>query len=55
VGYGYARSPELLQTGVLSLLRWLRMVGDTVFGFGAFAFAFAAFIVRLALVGRSKG
>ena len=39
VEYGtwYARSSEFLQTGLMNQLRWLRMVGDTVFAIGALA------------------
>ena len=37
VEYGtwYARSAEFLQTGIMGRLRWLRMIGDTIFAFGA--------------------
>jgi nitric oxide reductase subunit B len=37
VQYGtwYARSPEFLQTGVMNVLRWLRVPGDTLFAIGA--------------------
>jgi nitric oxide reductase subunit B len=37
VEYGtwYARSSEFLQTPLLTRLRWLRMIGDTLFAFGA--------------------
>ncbi|MFB3918129.1 MAG: nitric-oxide reductase large subunit [Terriglobales bacterium] len=37
VQYGtwYARSAEFLWSGHMNTLRWLRMVGDTVFAFGA--------------------
>ena len=37
VEYGtwYARSAEFLQQGFLNDLRWMRMIGDTVFAFGA--------------------
>jgi len=31
----------------MNMLRWLRVIGDTLFGFGAFAFV--AFVVRLTL------
>jgi nitric oxide reductase subunit B len=34
-GYWYARSAEFLQTPLLSRLRWLRMIGDTIFAVGA--------------------
>jgi nitric oxide reductase subunit B len=33
-GYWYARSPEFLQTGVMNVFRWLRVVGDTIFAVG---------------------
>ena len=37
VEYGtwYARSAEFMQTPILEKLRWLRMIGDTVFAIGA--------------------
>ncbi len=34
----YARSPEFLKTPTMDTLRWLRVVGDTVFAAGALAF-----------------
>jgi nitric oxide reductase subunit B len=46
VGYWYARSAEFLQTGVMDVLRWLRIVGDTVFALGAVALV--AFVAALA-------
>lgn len=36
-GLWYARSAEFLQTDVMQTLRWLRMVGDTVFAVGTLA------------------
>ncbi|MEA2626917.1 MAG: nitric oxide reductase subunit [Candidatus Binatota bacterium] len=33
-GYWYARSPEFLQTDLLQMLRWMRVVGDTIFAAG---------------------
>jgi len=36
-GYWFARSPEFLQTPLMSTLRWLRAPGDTVFALGAVA------------------
>jgi nitric oxide reductase subunit B len=36
-GMWYARSAEFLQTGVMDTLRWLRVVGDSIFAIGAFA------------------
>jgi nitric oxide reductase subunit B len=37
VEYGtwYARSAEFMQTPLLNRLRWMRMIGDTLFAFGA--------------------
>jgi nitric oxide reductase subunit B len=37
VEYGtwYARSSEFLQTGLMSRLRWMRMIGDTIVALGA--------------------
>jgi len=34
-GMWYARSPEFMQTPLVEAFRWLRIVGDTVFGLGA--------------------
>src|SRR5690606_2177960 len=33
-GLWYARSAEFLQTGMMDTLRWLRVVGDTIFAVG---------------------
>jgi nitric oxide reductase subunit B len=41
-GYWSARSPEFLQTEVMQILRWMRVVGDTVFAIGALAFVWFA-------------
>jgi nitric oxide reductase subunit B len=47
VGYWYARSPEFMQTPLMNTLRWLRVIGDTLFAGGALAFfAFAASLLR---------
>jgi nitric oxide reductase subunit B len=35
-GYWYARSAEFMQTDLMQTLRWLRMIGDTIFATGAF-------------------
>ena len=40
-GYWYARSAEFLHTGPMDTLRWLRVIGDTVFAAGALAFVAA--------------
>jgi nitric oxide reductase subunit B len=37
-GYWSARSPEFMQTHLMQSLRWMRMIGDTVFAIGAIAF-----------------
>jgi nitric oxide reductase subunit B len=42
-GYWYARSAEFLQTDVMQTLRWLRVVGDTIFAFGAFVLVYFVF------------
>jgi nitric oxide reductase subunit B len=36
-GFWYARSAEFLQTDLMNLLRWLRVIGDTIFAAGALA------------------
>lgn len=38
-GMWYARSAELMQIGLLDTLRWLRVIGDTIFAIGAVALA----------------
>jgi nitric oxide reductase subunit B len=38
VGMWYARSAEFLQTDLMETLRWLRVVGDTIFAAGILAF-----------------
>ena len=47
VGYWYARSSEFLQSEPMQLLRWLRVVGDSLFALGAFAFVLA--VVRMTI------
>ncbi len=42
-GYWYARSPELLQTGLINQLRWLRIVGDTIFAVGCLVLVWFVF------------
>lgn len=47
VGYWSARSPEFMQTELMQFLRWMRMIGDTLFGVGAIVFGyFALDIIR---------
>lgn len=36
-GYWYARSAEFMQTDLMQTLRWLRVIGDTIFFLGAVA------------------
>ncbi len=42
VGYWSARSPEFMQTALMQNLRWMRMVGDTLFAVGAVAWVWFA-------------
>ena len=42
-GYWSARSAEFMQTDLMQTLRWLRVLGDTVFAAGAVAFVWFAF------------
>jgi nitric oxide reductase subunit B len=44
-GLWYARSAEFMQTGTLDLIRWLRVIGDTIFAVGALALGW--FIIGL--------
>ena len=47
VGYWYARSSEFMQQPLMNNLRWMRVLGDTLFGLGAVAFVyFAASLLR---------
>ncbi|MNY59360.1 hypothetical protein D3C86_1957970 [compost metagenome] len=38
-GLWYARSAEFTQTGLMNVLRWLRVVGDTLFAAGVVVLA----------------
>jgi nitric oxide reductase subunit B len=42
VGYWSARSSEFMQTGLMQTLRWMRMIGDTIFALGAITFVYFA-------------
>lgn len=44
-GLWYARSAEFLQTDIMNILRWLRVVGDTIFALGVVVLG--AFVVGL--------
>ena len=47
VGYWFARSPEFMQSPLMNTLRWLRVIGDSLFGLGALAFVtFASLLLR---------
>ena len=37
-GLWYARSAEFMQTDLMDTLRWLRVVGDTIFALGVFGY-----------------
>lgn len=47
VGYWSARSSEFMQTDLMQTLRWLRMIGDTVFALGAISFVYFALDLML--------
>lgn len=49
-GYWYARSAEFLHTPLMDKLRWMRVIGDTVFAAGAVAFVIAIARMTLARV-----
>jgi nitric oxide reductase subunit B len=59
VGYWSARSSEFMQTDLMQTLRWLRMIGDTVFALGAVSFVYFALDLMLQRPGKvalpSKG
>ena len=42
VGYWSARSSEFMQTDLMQTLRWLRMIGDSIFALGAISFVYFA-------------
>ncbi|MNR81115.1 Nitric oxide reductase subunit B [compost metagenome] len=42
-GYWFARSAEFTQTGLMDTLRWLRVVGDTLFAIGALGLGWFVF------------
>jgi nitric oxide reductase subunit B len=44
-GYWFARSPEFLQTPIMQTLRWLRVIGDSIFAVGAIVLVY--FVVGL--------
>ncbi len=44
-GYWSARSPEFMQQDIMHFLRWMRIVGDTVFAVGAVAFVWFSLVL----------
>jgi nitric oxide reductase subunit B len=46
-GYWSARSAEFMQTSLMQNLRWARVLGDSIFGLGAFAFVWFALDLML--------
>ena len=42
-GMWYARSPQFLERPVIGTLKWLRIIGDTIFALGLFAFVWFVF------------
>ena len=48
-GMWYARSAEFMQQPLLQTFRWLRVIGDTIFGLGALALALFVFGLRSGL------
>lgn len=51
-GMWYARSAELMQQPAMVTLKWLRAIGDTIFGFGVLALCW--FVFELTLRKKSK-
>ena len=47
VGYWYARSAEFMHSGPMDTLRWLRVIGDTVFAAGGVVFVIAILKITL--------
>jgi nitric oxide reductase subunit B len=55
-GYWYARSAEFLQTNLMNTLRWLRVIGDTLFAIGTLALGWFVLGLKMgwSLVGESQ-
>lgn len=45
-GMWYARSAEFMQQPEMNILRWLRVIGDTIFAVGLFAFVYFVFSLK---------
>lgn len=46
-GLWYARSAEFMQTDTLAFFKWLRVIGDTIFAFGAVGFAWFVLTLKV--------
>jgi len=53
-GYWYARSSEFLHTPWMDTLRWMRVLGDTVFAVGAVTFVVAVAMLTLKRISLAK-
>src|SRR2546429_489427 len=53
-GYWSARSSEFMQTNLMQTLRWMRMIGDTVFAVGAISFVYFALDLMLRRTAKVK-
>ncbi len=42
-GYWFARSAEFMQSGIMQTLRWMRVIGDTIFAVGALVLVYFVF------------
>ena len=51
-GMWYARSAELMQEPTMVFLKWLRAIGDSIFGIGIISFAW--FVFDLTLKNKNK-
>jgi nitric oxide reductase subunit B len=45
-GMWYARSAEFMQTPLMDKLRWLRVIGDTIFAAGAVALGWFVLVLK---------
>jgi len=49
-GYWYARSSEFMQTPIMNFLRWLRVIGDTIFTIGIVFLVISVFEITAKLL-----
>jgi nitric oxide reductase subunit B len=47
IGLWYARSAEFLYQDSITILKWLRLIGDTIFAFGSVLLAYFIFTLKL--------